>query len=80
MVVTVKDAVRFLCHVAGGVHHGMPKNAHEEKIDEFCRTYQIQELPSVHASIFAVARIVVRGLEPLEAQIRQEAPGPRDLR
>jgi hypothetical protein len=69
-VITVKDTVRFLSHVAGGVHHGTLEDDHEESIDKVSEIYQIQGLPSIHASVFAVARVVIRGLEPLESRIR----------
>jgi hypothetical protein len=74
-VITVGDAIRFLANIAGGVHHGTTRDEHEEKVDKVCATYQIQDLPSIHAAIFAVGRVVAHGLEPLEAKIA-DAEGP----
>jgi hypothetical protein len=68
---TVKDVIRFLANMAGGVHHGEARTDKERALDELSRTYELVQLPSVHQLVFAVGRVVVLGVQPLTALLNR---------
>jgi hypothetical protein len=57
MLIAFDLAAFIIVVVSSGVRAGSPENVHEDEIDRMCEAYRIQELPAVHASIFAVARV-----------------------
>lgn len=70
VIVSVRQAIRYLSHVEHGAHSGVSREPGEEQIEAVSARVAIQDMPAVHASMFAVGRIVSVGLEPLEADIK----------
>lgn len=70
---TIKDVIRFLANMAGGVHHGEARTDKERALDDLSRTYELVQLPSVHQLVFAVSRVVLLGVQPLTAVLSRAA-------
>jgi hypothetical protein len=71
--VTVYDLIQYLAHVEGGVHAGQPKTPMENELRVWNQFVSIGGRPSMVRSLFAVGRVVVKGLEPLRAAIMRDA-------
>lgn len=68
-IVTVKDLIRHMAHVEGAVHPGLPKTDEEKILKELGQTLGIGGLPAGIRLLKAIARIVLKGLEPLKTKI-----------
>ena len=71
---TVADAIRYVSHVEGGIHRGAPDDEQQQALA--ASPIGI----GGHAStatwpLRGIARVVARGLEPLEEAIRAERAG-----
>jgi hypothetical protein len=65
-VIEVRDLIKFLSHVMGGVHSGRPKNSKEIALLEIQKYLGLGGLPAGIRTIMSVARVVIKGLEPLK--------------
>ena len=74
---SVADVVKYVAHVEGAVHRGEPTDDKQRALAASGIRIGGYDSPVVH-SLLAVARVVARGLEPLEARIRADRipPGP----
>lgn len=68
---TVADLIKFLCHVEGSVHSGIPKEDKEFILQEIEKELKIGGLNPVIRSIMSIARVVLKGLEPLRKEIKK---------
>jgi hypothetical protein len=73
---SVADIVKYVAHVEGAVHRGEPRGRQRALAATNIRIGGYDS--PVVRSLLAVARVVARGLEPLEARVRSDrtAPGP----
>ncbi len=67
---SVADIVKYVAHVEGAVHRGRPRDDKQRALA--ATTLRIGDLDSVVRSLLAVARVVARGLEPLEVRIHSD--------
>jgi hypothetical protein len=67
--VTVKDLIRSLANVEGGVHLGEPRNDAEAAASAIARMMRLGQYPAGVRTLMAVGRVVTKGLEPLRAQV-----------
>jgi len=74
---SVADIITYVAHVEGAVHRGQPRDDKQRALAASTIRIGGYDSPVVR-SLLAMARVVVRGLEPLEARIRADrtAPGP----
>jgi hypothetical protein len=74
---SVADVVKYVAHVEGAVHRGEPTDDKQRALAASGIGIGGYDSPVVR-SLLAVARVVARGLEPLEARIRADRipPGP----
>lgn len=73
-VFTVRDVIRVVAHVHGGVHYGTPENEHEERLFNHDWHLLVDEMSVLHYSIQHIGRITVRALTPL-AEAARARPG-----
>jgi len=77
---TVKDVIRQLAHVEGGVHAGTPEDERERQLTEWSRFARIGGRETTIYTILAIGRVVMKGLQPLKARLERELasgdPGP----
>jgi hypothetical protein len=66
---TVKDVVRQVAHVLGGLHAGSAKEASEHALAAVSASFRIGGLDPVIRSLEAVGRVVVRALQPLRVRV-----------
>jgi hypothetical protein len=73
--VTAKDLIRYIAHVEDAVHAGTPDSDSEKVISKFGVTFMKDgNLTTGSMEVLkAVARAVVRGLEPLRQDILQSS-------
>jgi hypothetical protein len=69
--VTVRDLIDQLAHIEGAVHRSNPRDRREIVLSEATRTLFIGGLSAGVRQIQAVSRVVVRGLQPLRAVVRE---------
>jgi hypothetical protein len=68
---SVADIVKYVANVEGAVHRGSPNDAKQRALAATDIRIGGYDSPVVR-SLLAVARVVARGLEPLEARIRAD--------
>jgi hypothetical protein len=68
--VTVRDLIGQLAHIEGAVHRSEPRERREVVLKEAARQVFVGGLPAGIRQIRAVARVVLRGLEPLREAVR----------
>jgi len=68
---SVADIVTYVAHVEGAVHRGQPRDSKQRALAATSIRIGGYDSPVVR-SLLAVARVVARGLEPLEARIRAD--------
>lgn len=69
---TIREVIRQLAHVEGGVHAGKPKGEKERILTDAATQMTIGGYAPQVAAIRAVGRVVYKGLIPLKAQFEQE--------
>lgn len=68
--ITIKDVVKYAANIAGGVHHD-PRTTHDYKVVEaLSELSTIEGMPSTTKQLNPLARVVMRGLRPLVAEVR----------
>jgi hypothetical protein len=70
--VTVKDLIRHAAHVRGAVHVGTPNDEQEEALSKLASELNVGGYQGGTRILQAIGRVVVRGLAPLEAAIRND--------
>jgi hypothetical protein len=73
---SVADIVTYVAHVEGAVHRGQPRDNKQRALAATSIRIGGYDSPVVR-SLLAVARVVARGLEPLEARIRADRTARR---
>jgi hypothetical protein len=63
--ITVRDLIDHLAHIEGAVHRSDPKEHRELVLSQAARDVFIGRLPAGVRQIQAIARVVLRGLQPL---------------
>jgi hypothetical protein len=71
---TVRDAIDQVAHIEGAVHRGQPKTSKQQALAATGIGIAGYDSAVLH-SLLAVARVVARGLEPLEGEIRAKRSG-----
>jgi hypothetical protein len=71
---TVRDVIRQVAHVLGGVHAGSEREPVEHALAAVSASLRILGLDPVIRSLEAVGRVVVRALRPLQVEIERGAP------
>jgi hypothetical protein len=69
---SVKDVIRQLAHVEGGVHVGTPKDDKERVLTETAESIAIGGLDPAMFAVRAIGRVAVAALEPLKNEIERE--------
>ena len=70
--VTVKDVIRFMAHVRGGVHTGSPRGSVEEAIEEFDGLIRLGDQGMVLRTVRGIGMVVTDALHPLVDVITAE--------
>jgi hypothetical protein len=68
--VAVKDIIRFTSHVAGSIHYDPRPKPEHEILDAFSKQFSIFGLPAGIRMLVAIARVSLRGLQPLVDDVR----------
>ena len=66
---TVKDVIRQVAHILGGVHAESAEEASEHTLAAVSASFRIGGLDPVIRSLEAVGRVVVRALQPLRVRV-----------
>jgi hypothetical protein len=69
--ITVRDLIDQLAHIEGAVHSAAPSERREVLLREASRLLFIDGLPAGVRQIRSIARVVVRGLDPLRQTVAQ---------
>lgn len=70
--VSVKDLILQVANVEGGVHPGTPRTDLEQRLSQWSVALRIGGFAAVARTLRGIADVVVQGLEPLAAQVRQD--------
>ena len=62
---SVRDVIKFLAHVEGGVHHRAPTDDKERALREITHQIAMGGLSPTARSLRAIARVVIRATGPL---------------
>ncbi len=76
--VTVKDLIRQIANVGGGVHAGTPKSDLEKALQSASLAIRIGGVGAIERTMRGIAAVVVDALIPLADQIRTELSRPRN--
>lgn len=66
---TVFDLIKFLCNVEGSIHSGKPKKDKEFVLQQIGKELQVGGINPVVRSIMSIARVTLKGLEPLKKEV-----------
>ncbi|RWI93430.1 hypothetical protein [Mesorhizobium sp.] len=72
----VKDVIRFTSHVAGSIHYDPTPRPEYEVLDKFSKQFSIGGLSAGMATLRAIGRVSLRGLQPLIADVKARYPAP----
>lgn len=75
-MITVREVVRHAALVAGGVHHDSNPREEFHSLVGASRTIQIGGLPFGIRDLMAIARVTIRGLQPLIDDVRRQLDEP----
>lgn len=64
---TVKDVLLHLAHIEGAIHAESAKNEKDKILDKFIQKWKIGGISATLRLLKAIARIVLKGLKPLES-------------
>lgn len=70
--ITVHELIDAVAHVEGAVHAGKPHGPKEEALAAVAQEIRVGGLPPATRALLAIARVTLRGLEPLRSAVRQE--------
>ena len=68
---SIKDIILFEANIMGGIHAGTPKKVKEEALQQINSIYEIEASRGSLLQLKAIARVVLKALEPLRIQILQ---------
>lgn len=72
---TIKDIIRHVSNVAGGVHHDPTPDQEYAILVELARAFSVGGLPAGFRILKAIGRVTLRGLQPLIEDVRsRQAP------
>jgi hypothetical protein len=69
---SIKEVVRYVAHVVGGIHIGSPESDKEKALQKIDATFQLGGGPMAIRQLLPVARVLIRGLSPLKEAIEVE--------
>jgi hypothetical protein len=72
---TVADVVKYLAHVAGGVHAGSPTTREELALATLSEEIEMGGLTPGSRTMMAIGRVVLAGLEPLRREVVRDLSG-----
>jgi hypothetical protein len=67
--ITVLDVIRYEAHVSGGVHSGAPGSVEEKALKGLAQVLTVHGKQPSLESMRPMARVVLRGLDPLRAAV-----------
>jgi hypothetical protein len=67
--ITIKDLIKHMTNVEGGVHPGVTKTEKDRILKEIGQNFVIGGLPAGIRLLRAVSRVVLKGLEPLRQKV-----------
>ena len=67
--INIKDLIQHMAHVEGAIHPGIPKSDEEKILKGLGRILGIGGLPVGIRLLKAIARVVLRGLQPLRNEV-----------
>lgn len=68
-VFTVRDIILYMANVHGAVHAGNPKNSKDKTLKKIADMFSIGGLQAGIRLLRAIARVVIKGLQPLKTAI-----------
>ena len=68
----MKVLILHLAHVAGAIHAGVPTNEKERAFSQLAEAMRVGGYPPGERTLFSVAHVVHKGLEPLRRQVISE--------
>lgn len=68
-LITVRELIKQIAHIEGAVHSGRPTSNKETVLKECSRTFGIGGLPAGIRLLRAIARVALKGLEPLKQKL-----------
>jgi hypothetical protein len=71
--ITVREVVRYAALVAGGVHHDDKPRDEFKQIVDAAKRLHIGGLPFGIRDLMAIARVTIKGLQPLIEDVRRKA-------
>lgn len=70
--ISVKELILQVANVEGGIHAGTPKTEVQQKLTEASAAFRVGGASSVARTLRGIADVLVEGLEPLSARVRQD--------
>lgn len=70
---SIRDIILFEANIMGGVHAGSPKELKEQTLKKINSLYGIDGTRSSLLQLKAIARVILKALEPLKIQILQNS-------
>jgi hypothetical protein len=67
--ITIKDLIKHMTNVEGGVHPGVTKTEKDRILKEIGQNFVIGGLPAGIRLLRAVSRVVLKGLETLRQKV-----------
>jgi hypothetical protein len=67
--VTVKDIIRYVAHVEGAVHAGVPKGDVERALAEVSSDLEVAGYSATVAAVRGIGEVVLSGLQPLRSPL-----------
>ena len=71
---SVRDVIRYMSHVAGGVHTGKPKSEVDRHFKAIDGVVQINGLSGVARTVKGIMRVTLAGLAPLKEAVKASTP------
>ncbi|MGZ5191402.1 MAG: hypothetical protein ACXWCZ_10305 [Flavisolibacter sp.] len=69
---TVKDVIRFVSHLMGGIHSGIPEHVNERAFLAFNKAIDESSPPLIVYAIKAICTVIIKAMEPLEIAVKNE--------
>lgn len=73
-ILSVREVIRYVANVAGGVHLGLPRTPKEQALASVGATIRLGGQSPEVRSLLAVARVVSKGLAPLVMLVEASPP------
>ena len=70
--VTAKNLIDYLAHTVGGVHFDPPRTEAERSMQALAASIRVGNYPAGTLTLFAIARVVLKGLAPLREQVERD--------